>query len=79
MNPYLSINHLISVPVHAAQIRCGDGISNGRKERLKQRERRKSIQRMPKCDLIRTSTRLVPQIFDEREVLSILGPGKSVL
>ena len=42
-----------------------------------QRERRRSVQKMPKSDLIRTSTRLVPQIFDEREVLSTLGPGES--
>ena len=43
----------------------------------RQQERRKSEQKMPKCDLIRTSMRLVLQIFDEREVLSTLGPGES--
>ena len=35
------------------------------------------VQKMLKCDLIQTSMRLVPQIFDEREGLSTLGPGES--
>ena len=44
-----------------------------KKERLKQWEEKECA----KCDLIRTSMRLVPQIFDKREVLSTLGPGES--